>query len=161
VSRLQDPLDLQPGKWRIPAKAAPKKEVRTHAARTLGKPLPSRYKQALQTATQQVRPSSMSFVFLNPLIWLVDTVLGLYTFVIIAAVVASWLIAFGVLNTGNQLVRQLVQILYALTEPLFRRVRRFIPPIGGLDLSPIVVLIGIELLRIFLDDLLTYLIYRV
>jgi YggT family protein len=103
----------------------------------------------------------MSFVFLNPLIWLVDTVLGLYTFVIIAAVVASWLIAFGVLNTGNQLVRQLVQILYALTEPLFRRVRRFIPPIGGLDLSPIVVLIGIELLRIFLDDLLTYLIYRV
>jgi YggT family protein len=103
----------------------------------------------------------MSFVFLNPLIWLVDTVLGLYTFVIIAAVVASWLIAFGVLNTGNQLVRQLVQILYALTEPVFRRVRRFIPPIGGLDLSPIVVLIGIELLRIFLDDLLTYLIYRV
>jgi YggT family protein len=103
----------------------------------------------------------MSFVFLNPLIWLVDTVLGLYTFVIIAAVVASWLIAFGVLNTGNQLVRQIVQVLYALTEPLFRRVRRFIPPIAGLDLSPIIVLIGIELLRIFLDNLLTYLIYRV
>ena len=98
---------------------------------------------------------------MNPFIWLVLELISLYTYVVIAAVIMSWLIAFGVLNTGNQLVRQLVQILYALTEPVFRRVRRFIPPIGGLDLSPIVVLIGIELLRIFLDDLLTYLIYRV
>ena len=74
---------------------------------------------------------------------------GLYTLVIIAAVVASWLIAFGVLNTANQLVRQIVQVLDALTDPLFRRVRRIIPPIGGLDLSPIIVLIGIELLQVF------------
>jgi YggT family protein len=103
----------------------------------------------------------MSFVFLNPLIWLIDTVLGLYTIIIIAAVVASWLIAFGVLNTSNQLVRQIVTVLDALTDPLFRQVRKVIPPIGGLDLSPIIVLIGVELLRVFLDNLLAYLIYRV
>ena len=103
----------------------------------------------------------MSFVFLNPLIWLVDTVLGLYTFVIIAAVVSSWLIAFGVLNTANQLVRQIVHVLNALTDPLFRRVRKIIPPIGGLDLSPIVVLIGVQFLNYILDNLLYYLIYRV
>ena len=103
----------------------------------------------------------MSFVFLNPIIWLVDTVLGLYTIIIIAAVVASWLIAFGVLNTGNHLVRQIVRVLDALTDPLFRQVRKVIPPIGGLDLSPIIVLIGVELLRVFLDNLLAYLIYRV
>lgn len=103
----------------------------------------------------------MSFVFLNPLIWLVDTTLGLYTFVIIAAVVASWLIAFGVLNTSNQFVRQIVHVLYALTEPLFRQVRKIIPPIGGLDLSPIVVLIGVQFLNYVLDNLLYYLIYRV
>jgi YggT family protein len=103
----------------------------------------------------------MSFVFLNPLIWLVDTVLWLYTLVIICAVVASWLIAFGVLNTGNHLVRQIVQALYALTEPLFRRVRRFIPPIGGMDLSPIIVLIGIQFINYVIDNLLYYLIYRV
>jgi YggT family protein len=102
----------------------------------------------------------MSFVFLNPLIWLVDTVLGLYTFIIIAAVVSSWLIAFGVLNTANQFVRQIVHVLDALTDPLFRRVRRIIPPIGGLDLSPIVVLIGIQFLNYVLDNLLYYLIYR-
>lgn len=103
----------------------------------------------------------MSMVFLNPLIWLIDTVLGLYTFVIIASVVSSWLIAFGVLNTSNHLVRQIVQVLDALTEPLFRQVRKIIPPLGGLDLSPIIVLIGVELLRVFLDNLLNYLIYRV
>ena len=103
----------------------------------------------------------MSFVFLNPLIWLVDTVLGLYTFVIIAAVVSSWLIAFGVLNTANHLVRQIVHVLNALTDPLFRRVRKIIPPIGGLDLSPIVVLIGVQFLNYVLDNLLYYLITRV
>jgi YggT family protein len=103
----------------------------------------------------------MSFALLNPLVWLIDTVLGLYTFVIIAAVVTSWLIAFGVLNTANQFVRQIVQILYALTEPLFRQVRKIIPPIAGLDLSPIVVLIAVQFLNYLLDNLLYYLIYRV
>jgi len=103
----------------------------------------------------------MSFVFLNPLIWLIDTVFGLYTFVIIAAVVSSWLIAFGVLNTANHLVRQIVHVLDALTDPLFRRVRKIIPPIGGLDLSPIVVLIGVQFVNYVLDNLLYYLIYRV
>jgi YggT family protein len=103
----------------------------------------------------------MSIVFLNTLLWLVDTVLGLYTAIVIAAVVASWLIAFGVVNTSNQLVRQVVRVLDALTDPLFRQVRRVIPPIGGLDLSPIIVLIGIELLRVFLDNLIIYLMVRV
>ena len=101
----------------------------------------------------------MISVLLNPLLWLVDTVLWLYTTVVIAAVIASWLVAFGVLNMSNPLARQLVQILDGLTEPLFRRVRRVIPPIGGLDLSPIIVLIAIELLRIFLDNLIIYLMY--
>ncbi len=103
----------------------------------------------------------MSVVLFSTLLWLVDTVLGLYTLVVIAAVVASWLIAFGVLNTANQAVRQIVRVLDALTDPLFRQVRRVIPPIGGLDLSPIVILLGIELLRVFLDNLLVYLMYRI
>jgi YggT family protein len=103
----------------------------------------------------------MSVVLFSTLLWLVDTVLGLYTLVVIAAVVSSWLIAFGVLNTQNQAVRQIIRVLDALTDPLFRQVRRIIPPIGGLDLSPIVILLGIELLRVFLDNLLVYLMYRI
>jgi len=89
----------------------------------------------------------MSFVLQDPLIQLVNGIFGLYIFVIFAAVISSWLIAFGVLNTGNQLVRQVVRVLYALTEPLFRQVRRLLPSIGGIDLSPIVVLFGIYFLN--------------
>ena len=129
--------------------------------RALGKRRSSRYKLALSDATQKVPPRAMSSVFLNPLIWLIDTVLGLYTFVIIAAVVSSWLIAFGVLNTANHAVRQIMRVLYALTEPLFRQVRKIIPPIAGLDLSPIVVLLAVQFLNYVLDNLLYYLIYRV
>lgn len=98
-----------------------------------------------------------SQVILGPLAYLVDAILGLYVMVVIVAVVASWLVAFGVLNLSNPLARQLMQILDALTEPVFRRIRKFLPAIGGLDLSPIIVLIGIELLRIFFGNLFVYL----
>jgi len=98
----------------------------------------------------------MANVFFEPLLWLIDTLATLYIGVIIAAVVVSWLVVFGVLNMSNPMARQLVQILDALTEPLFRRIRRVVPPIGGLDLSPVIAWIGIELLRIFLTRLIIY-----
>ena len=85
----------------------------------------------------------------NPFIWLIEELLWLYTMVIIAAVVMSWLVSFGVINTYNNFARSLVQLLDALTEPLFRQVRRVLPPIGGLDLSPLIVLIGIMFLQKF------------
>ena len=75
------------------------------------------------------------------LLWIFDTVIGLYILVVLLAVIMSWLIAFGVVNTRNDLVRALVNFLDALTEPVFRRVRRIVPPIGGFDLSPIIVFI--------------------
>ena len=81
-----------------------------------------------------------------------NTLVDLYIFVIIAAVVVSWLIAFGVLNTYNPLARSLVQMLDALTEPVFRRVRRIIPPLGGLDLSPLIVLLILEALQMLVND---------
>jgi YggT family protein len=77
-------------------------------------------------------------------------ILRLYTYVVIAAVVVSWLISFGVINTYNQFVRSIVRTLDALTDPVFRQVRRVIPAFGGLDLSPLIVLIIIY----FLEQLL-------
>ncbi len=74
-------------------------------------------------------------------------VLNLYTWVIIAAVIASWLVNFGVINIHNQFARMIVSALYGLTEPLFAQVRRILPPFGGLDLSPIIVLLGIFFLE--------------
>jgi YggT family protein len=101
----------------------------------------------------------MYFVFLDTLAWLIYALLNLCWFVVIAAVVASWLIAFGVLNMQNQFVRQVVRTLDAITDPVFRQVRRVIPPIGGLDISPVFVLLVIGLLQYFFERLFIYLRY--
>jgi YggT family protein len=85
------------------------------------------------------------------LLWLFDTLVEFYIFVIIAAVVVSWLVAFGVLNTYNHFARWLIRALGALTEPVFRAVHRIIPPIGGLDLSPMIVLIFLYFVRMLVD----------
>ena len=80
----------------------------------------------------------------NPIIALISIVLNLYWWVVVAAVIVSWLIAFNVINTHNNLVRSLLRVLYTLTEPVFRQIRRVIPSIAGLDLSPLIVLIFIS-----------------
>jgi len=83
----------------------------------------------------------------NPVVWLILTVLNIYWWVVIAAVVASWLVAFGVINMHNQIVYSIVKGLTALTEPVFRQVRRVVPTFGGLDISPVIVLIAISFLQ--------------
>lgn len=89
---------------------------------------------------------------LNPFVWLVLQLINIYTWIVIAAVVMSWLVAFGVINVYNHFARSVVQLLEALTEPVFRQARRIIPPIGGLDISPLIVLIGLQ----FLSYLIAY-----
>jgi len=85
------------------------------------------------------------------LLWLFNTLVELYIFVVIAAVVVSWLVAFGVLNTYNQFARSLIRALDALTEPVFRQIRRIIPPLGGLDLSPLIVIIALQALKMLVN----------
>ena len=84
---------------------------------------------------------------LNPIAALLIEVLEIYKWVVIAAVIVSWLTAFNVINSHNNFVRSLLRTLYAITEPVFRPLRRIIPPMGGLDLSPLVVIILIETLK--------------
>ncbi|HEX3944251.1 MAG TPA: YggT family protein [Rhizomicrobium sp.] len=83
----------------------------------------------------------------NPVVALLLALLDLYWWVVVIAVVVSWLVAFGVLNTYNEFARTIIRALAALTEPVFRQIRRVIPPIGGLDLSPLIVLIAIWFLQ--------------
>ena len=85
--------------------------------------------------------------FLVPIIKLVIEVLNIYWWIVVISVVASWLITFGVLTTANHVVRGVVDILYRLTEPVYRPFRRFLPNIGGLDISPLVVLLIIWLVE--------------
>jgi YggT family protein len=83
----------------------------------------------------------------SALVEVILVVLNLYTWVIVGSVIVSWLVNFGVININNQFARSIVGALYALTEPLFSQVRRILPPFGGLDLSPIIVLLGIFFLE--------------
>ena len=70
-------------------------------------------------------------------------VLDLYKWVVIAGVVLSWLLAFNVVNYSNNLVRSIWQAVNALTEPLLAPIRRFMPNLGGLDISPVILLLGV------------------
>ena len=80
----------------------------------------------------------------------IDLVLRVLTYIIIAQAILSWLVAFNVINTYNDFVRSFLSALDRLTDPLYRPIRRILPDFGGLDLSPLVVLLLIYILRILL-----------
>lgn len=73
--------------------------------------------------------------------------LNLYTWIIIVSAILSWLIAFNVVNTGNDVVRSVWSFLYQVTEPVLRPIRRVLPNLGGIDVSPIILLLGIFFLQ--------------
>lgn len=87
---------------------------------------------------------------MTALFWLIDSALGIYVFFIIAQVIVSWLTAFGIINSYQPFVRSVMHFLHAITEPVNGQVRRFLPNMGGIDISPLVVLLLIQALRIFL-----------
>ena len=86
-------------------------------------------------------------VILGPLFGLIDIVLGLFVWRMILAVIMSWLISFNVVNTTNRVVAIIADFLYRITEPVLRPIRRMLPNFGGLDISPIVLLLVIWFAR--------------
>ena len=79
---------------------------------------------------------------MHELLVFISYVITLYTYVIIANVIMSWLMAFGVINPHNPLVRSIWQGINALTEPLLQPIRKLLPNMGGLDISPIILLLA-------------------
>ena len=75
-------------------------------------------------------------------------ILKLYSYVVIANVIISWLVAFNVLNTQNRFVYSILELTYRLTEPFLNRIRRFLPNLGSLDISPIILLLLIWFIEI-------------
>lgn len=73
--------------------------------------------------------------------------LNLYTWVIIAEVVISWLIVFDVINVKNHKAKQLLKLMKKLTDPVMKPIRKYVPPIAGLDISPIIAIFGIMLVQ--------------
>ena len=92
---------------------------------------------------------------MNPFHWLIDTLITLYIWILIANAVLSWLIAFNVVNPHNNIVRAIGEGLYRLTEPALRPIRQVLPSLGGLDISPVILII----ILLFVQRLLYWLFY--
>ncbi len=88
---------------------------------------------------------------MGPLLDLIDLVLRLYMWLVIVSAIMSWLVTFKVINTGNRAIYVVGNFLYQITEPALkpirRGVRRILPNLGGVDISPLVLIIGIWFLR--------------
>lgn len=89
---------------------------------------------------------------MSSILYVIDLALGFYTFVLIAAAVLSWLIAFGVVNMRNEAVRAIANTAYQLTEPVLRPIRQILPNLGGVDVSPVIVLLIIAGIRHWLNS---------
>jgi YggT family protein len=85
------------------------------------------------------------------IVWLVNTILSILTWSIILSAIISWLFAFDVINRRNRFVNQVADFLDRITAPLLEPFRRIIPPLGGIDISPIVVLLLINFARILFN----------
>jgi len=92
-------------------------------------------------------------VILPNIIQVTIAALNIYQWIIIINVVISWLVAFNVINTSNQFVYMVMDFTYRLTEPLYRRIRAILPNMGNVDLSPVVVILGLMLIKGILGDL--------
>lgn len=89
---------------------------------------------------------------MDPFLWLLLEIINIYKFIVLVAVILQLLVTFNVINTSNRLVYLIYDFTARATEPAFQRIRRYVPPLGGIDLSPLVLLIGLE----FLSRLLIY-----
>lgn len=89
------------------------------------------------------------------LLWLFDTLITLYVWILIASAILSWLVAFNVVNPHNQLVRSIGEFLWRVTEPVLAPIRRFLPNLGGIDISPVILIIGLYFIRNLVFELVT------
>jgi YggT family protein len=84
---------------------------------------------------------------MKSLLILFDNVVGLYIWILIINAIISWLVAFNVLNTSNRFVYSILDVSYKLTDPPLNYIRRFLPNLGSIDISPIVLILGLMFLR--------------
>jgi YggT family protein len=91
---------------------------------------------------------------MNTIVGLISSLVDLYMWVVIIYVVLSWLVAFDIVNTRNQFVRTIGDFLYRITEPALRPFRRILPNLGGVDLSPLALIIVLLLIRGLMQEYL-------
>jgi YggT family protein len=90
---------------------------------------------------------------MNSFLILFNDVVRLYIWVLVINAVASWLVAFNVINTSNRFVYSVLEISHKLTDPPLRFIRNFMPNLGTVDISPIVLILGLIFLRNFINEI--------
>jgi len=93
-------------------------------------------------------------IILDPLISVLRIALNLYVYMVIGSAILSWLVHFGVINTRNQFVSMIGEFLWRVTEPALRPIRRFMPNLGGIDISPIILILAIFFIDRVLGNIL-------
>ena len=89
---------------------------------------------------------------MNSLLFLLSAVIELYIWVVLIQVILSWLVAFNVINMQNQFVYTLGNMLYRLTEPALQPIRRFTPNLGGIDISPVILILLLYFVRSLMHE---------
>ena len=87
---------------------------------------------------------------------LIDSLITIYLWIIIINAVLSWLIAFNVLNTQNRFVYSILEFTYKLTDPLLNYIRRFLPNLGSIDISPVILILLIYFVRDLITNIFGY-----
>ena len=90
---------------------------------------------------------------MNSLLILFNQLVELYVWVLIINAIASWLVAFNVINTSNRFVYLVLETTYKLTEPPLRFIRRYIPNLGSIDIFPVILILGLIFLRNFINEI--------
>lgn len=84
---------------------------------------------------------------MTAIFWLINEVLGLYIMIVVGQVILSWLVNFNVVNTSNRFIYMVGDFFHRATEPALRPIRRVMPNLGGLDISPVLLILGLMFLR--------------
>tara|TARA_E500000318_G_C3473601_1_gene177496 strand:- start:456 stop:752 length:297 start_codon:yes stop_codon:yes gene_type:complete len=87
---------------------------------------------------------------MQAIFWLIGTVINLYIYMLIGSAILSWLVAFNVINTSNRFVYVVGDFLYRVTEPALRPIRRVIPDLGGIDISPIILILLLQFAKVLI-----------
>jgi len=89
---------------------------------------------------------------MRAILWLIDTIISIYIWLLIGQAILSWLLAFGVINRYNRTVSVIGDFLYRVTEPLLRPIRSMLPNFGGLDISPVILILILVFIRVLINE---------
>ena len=92
-------------------------------------------------------------IIIDPLFRVLMIAIDLYIWLVIIGAILSWLVAFNVINSSNQLVYLILDFLYRITEPALRRIKRLLPNLGGIDISPVILILGLIFIQMVLANM--------